>query len=298
MKQPKRAIALGFFDGVHLGHSKLLERTLDIAKNNNLTAAVYTFDRHPSSLLTGKTVPLINTTQDREYLIRQKYNISDIIIDTFDNDLMSIPWQSFIRDILVGKYNAHYLIAGYDYKFGYKGQGNAEILMAESKALGLGCEIVEKVMLNDVAVSSTYIRGLIAEGDMNRASLYLNHPHILSGRVIQGKQLGRTLGIPTVNLPLPPNIQQPALGVYATRVHIDGIDVPYMGVTNVGTRPTVTSDSTILVETYIIDFEGDLYGKDIRLEFLDYIRPEINFSDLTELKNQVLTDIELVRTSY
>ena len=295
MKQPKRAIALGFFDGVHLGHSKLLQRTIDIAKSNGLSAAVYTFDRHPASILSGENVPLLNTTADREYLIREMFNIDDVIIDRFDKSLMSTHWESFIRDILVEKYNAGYLIAGYDYKFGHRGEGNADLLKLKANELGLGCEIVDKVLFNDITVSSTHIRGLIAAGDMRNATLFLNHPHILSGAVMPGKQLGRTLGIPTINIPLPEGIQQPAKGVYATRVFIEGVDRPYIRVTNVGTRPTVTGDSRILVETYIVDFEGDLYGKLVRHEFLEYIRPEIRFPGLSELKQQVFSDIEQVK---
>lgn len=295
MKKQKFAIALGFFDGVHLGHAKLLERTLEVSREKDLVPTVYTFDRHPVTALTGKSIPLLNSVDDREFILKEQFGIENIIFARFDQKLMNTNWRTFIHDILGEQLNAGHLVAGWDYSFGKNGEGNTELLRSEASTLGIGCDIVDRVVLNGITVSSTHIRNLVADGDMENAALFLGHPHLLSGEVISGKRLGRTLGIPTVNISIPPNIQKPAKGVYVTRVHIAGDERIFTGVTNVGTKPTVTEDDTILTETHIVDFEGNLYGSKIRLEFLQYLRPEIRFPGLEELKKQILGDIKSAR---
>lgn len=295
MNEQKCAIALGFFDGVHLGHAKLLELTLEVSREKGLVPAVYTFDRHPAAEITGKPVLLLNSTEDREYLFREIYGMKKVVFDRFDRDLMNTDCRTFIRDILAGRLNAAHLVAGWDYTFGKSGEGNAALLKAEADALGIGCDIVEKVVLNGITISSTYIRNLVANGDMENAGLYLGHAHMLSGNVIPGNKLGRKLGIPTVNLPIPPSVQPPAKGVYITRVHIPDDARTYAGITNVGTKPTVAEDGAALIETHIMGYEGDLYGKKVRLEFLKYLRPEIRFPNLELLKEQILEDMESAR---
>jgi riboflavin kinase/FMN adenylyltransferase len=295
---PKRAIALGFFDGVHLGHSMLLKRTAEAAAERNLIPTVFTFDTHPINEITGHPQLLLNTVSDRAFIMRKYYGISEVIFAHFDYTLMHMPWQDFIREMLVKQFGADYLVAGYDYHFGYKGEGNPERLKQESALLGIGCDIIPEVVLEGITVSSTYIRTLVAQGDMERAALFLGHPHILSGVVDHGRRLGRTIGLPTVNMKIPPEIQEPSKGVYATRVIIDETGKVYPGVTNIGVKPTVSNDGEMVVETHIIDFSGDLYGKLVRLEFMKFIRPETKFRNISDLKDQIGRDIEAVKAHF
>lgn len=291
-----RAIALGFFDGVHTGHSKLLIRTAEAASERGLTPCVFTFDRHPINEITGHPLPLLNTVDDRSYIINKYYGISEVIVAHFDSALMHLPWRSFIRDMMADMYQAKYLVAGWDYRFGYKGEGNPKLLCAEAAALGIGCDIIPEVTLDGITVSSTYIRKLVSEGEMEKAARFLGHPHILSGVVTHGMRLGRTLGIPTINITLPPEIAQPLNGVYASRVIVDDNGLSFPGVTNIGVKPTVTDSGEVVVETHIIGFSGDLYGKLVRLELLKFMRPETRFTDVDGLKNQVLRDIEKAKS--
>jgi len=291
-----RAVALGFFDGVHIGHLRLLSRTAEAASELGLTPCVFTFDRHPMSEITGRPFPLLNTVDDRAYIIKKYSGINEIIFAHFDSALMRMPWQNFIHDMLVGMYGAEYLVAGWDYHFGYKGEGNPELLCAEAASLGIGCEIIPEVKLDGITVSSTRIRDLVSEGKMEEAARFLGHPHILSGIVGQGKKLGRTLGIPTINITLPQEIQQPLRGVYASRVIVDDNGPSLPGVTNIGVKPTVSGSGDVNAETHIIGFSGDLYGKSVRLELLKFMRPENRFPDVGSLKNQILLDIEAVKS--
>lgn len=294
----KRAIALGFFDGVHLGHAKLMARTTEVAAQNGLIPTVFTFDRHPIHEITGHPLLLLNTVSDRAYIMRKFYGISDVIFAHFDSEMMHVPWQNFLSDMLIGQFKAAHLVAGWDYHFGYRGEGNPERLREESARFGVGCDIIPEVVLDGITVSSTYIRKLVAQGDMDRAAEFLGHPHILSGIVGHGKRLGRTLGIPTVNMKIPPEVQEPAKGVYATRVILDDMKSSYAGVTNIGVKPTVTDEGEIVVETHILGYSGDLYGKLVRLEFLRFLRPELRFGSLDDMKAQIAVDIGKAKACF
>ncbi|MDR1117606.1 MAG: riboflavin biosynthesis protein RibF [Oscillospiraceae bacterium] len=289
MAKGKLAAALGFFDGVHLGHAALMKKAGEIP---GLTAAVVTFDRSPLSALTGQAVPLINSREDREYIIRRYFGIDEIIFLTFDSALMNLPWTDFLGGLLVEKLGAAAFVAGWDYRFGKGGAGNPALLQGYAAEHGLTCEVIGKVELGSVTVSSTYIRGLIAAGDMETAAKYLGHPHILSGKVVPGRQLGRTLGLPTINMLLPEGVQPPRSGVYAVRCGIDGRE--YAGVTNVGRSPTISDSGDIRVETHIIGCAGDLYGQRAVLEFDSFLRPEMRFSSVDELKAQIFRDRDKV----
>jgi riboflavin kinase/FMN adenylyltransferase len=292
----KRAIALGFFDGVHIGHSRLLALTVRVASERGLSPAALTFDRHPVSVISGNPQPLLNTADDRRYIIGKYCGINDVIFARFDGDFMRVGWRDFIRHIVVGRYGAEYIIAGWDYRFGYKAEGTADFLAAEASALGIGCEIIPEVTLDGITVSSTFIRKLVADGNVERAARFLGHPHILSGVVEHGNGFGRTLGIPTINIKIPPEVQEPKRGVYASRVIWDSDRPSLPGVTNIGTKPTVTDSGEVLCETHIIGFDENLYGKLVRLELLKFIRPEIRFSNTDELRDNVLKDIETARS--
>lgn len=290
MKVEKTVIALGFFDGVHRGHGALLRKAAERAGELNAAPAVFTFDRSPKEFVTGKPVLLINSNDDRRDIIRRVYGIQRVIFAPFDREMMTMPWQDFITELLVKQYGAVHLVAGHDYRFGHKNEGTVERLREKCRELGLGCDIIPKVELEGITVSSTYIRTLLEQGDVERAALFLGHPHCLSQTVRHGQRLGRTIGIPTVNLAVPAHVLTPERGVYITRVFLpDGRSCP--GVTNVGTRPTVTDGDTVSVETYLLGFDGDLYGQTVRLDFYRRLRGEVKFPSLEALRQEILRNV-------
>ncbi len=293
----ERVIALGFFDGVHLGHAALLRRTAEEAAARGVTPAVFTFDRVPKEVVTGIPCPLINSPEDRADLVRRLYGIRDVIMVPFDHEMMTTSWEDFVTKILVERYHALHLVAGHDHHFGHKNQGTPELLAAKCAELGLGCDIIPKVEIGGITVSSTYIRRLVELGQIERANRYLGHPHTLTQVVRHGRRIGRTIGIPTVNLTAPPHVLVPSHGVYATRVFLpDG--TCYSAVTNVGTRPTVNNGTDITVEAWLLDFDGDLYGQTVRVEFYHHIRDEIRFDSLDALKREIMSNAETTRQYF
>ena len=292
----EKVIALGFFDGVHLGHAALLRRTVEEAARRGVTPAVFTFDRPPKEVLTGTPCPLINSPEDRKDLVRRLFGIREVLMVPFDHEMMTTPWDDFVTNILVGRYHAVHLVAGHDHHFGHKNQGSPELLMEKCRELGLGCDIIPKVEVGGITVSSTYIRRL-EMGQIERANRFLGHPHVLTGTVRHGRGLGSSRLFPTANLIIPPHVLVPSHGVYVTRATLeDGSS--YAAVTNVGTRPTVNSGSDITVEACLLDFEGDLYGKTLRVEFFQHLRDEIRFDSLDALKAQIAADADTTRAYF
>ena len=296
MNETKRVIALGFFDGVHKGHGALLRRVAERARELNAVPAAFTFDTHPESLILGRTTPLLSTTADRGDLMRRLYGIQDVIVAHYDREMMKTPWENFITDYLVRDCGAVHVVAGHDFRFGYRGEGNPERLRQKCRELGLGCDIIHPVVQEGITVSSTYIRTLVAQGEMERAREFLGHPHTLSETVAHGKKLGSALGFPTVNLSIPNGVIVPALGVYATRVWVDG--QPHAAVTNVGSRPTVDDGDQLTVEGFLLDFEGDLYDKTVRMEFYKFLRPEEKFADLDALRTEIARNVDQTRIFF
>lgn len=285
----KRIFALGFFDGVHLGHQELLTQCVRLAEQRNCEAAAITFDRHPQSLFLNTPPMLISTLPDRLELLK-RYGIEYIETFPVTKETMATPWQEFLE--LLVRRGAEGFVCGRDFRFGHRGQGNSGNLLAFCEARGMPCIIVEEQSLDGIRISSTYIRRQIEEGDMATAVRFLGHPYVLTGTVVPGKQLGRRLGIPTANLRLPEEAAVPKFGVYACRCRIDG--AAYPAVTNVGTRPTVEGRG-ITVEPWILDYSGDLYGRDITLEFYRFLRREQKFPNLDALKAQIREDAAQTR---
>lgn len=293
MNREKRVIALGFFDGVHIGHGALLSRVAEVAERLGAIPAALTFDRLPKH---RQDTLLLTTEADRKWLMSSYYNICEVEVLHFDKAMMEMPWERFVTDILVDRYQASHVVAGHDYHFGYMGQGDPEKLKALCAQLGIGCDIIGRVELDGVTVSSTHIRDLLARGEMEEACRYLGHPHVLSGTVTHGKKLGRTIGIPTANLIPPAGILMPAFGVYATRVVTE--EGSYPAVTNVGRRPTVDDGDAVTVEPWILDFSGDLYGKTIRVEFYKRLRGEKKFDSLADLQAEIFRNGEETRAYF
>ena len=297
MSIEEKVIALGFFDGVHLGHAALLRRTVEAAAQRGVTPAVFTFDRPPKEVVTGVPCPLINSAEDRRELVRRLYGIQEVIMVPFDREMMTTPWDKFVTDILVGRYHAVHLVAGHDHHFGHKNQGSPELLLEKCAELGLGCDIIPKVEVGGITVSSTYIRRLVELGQISRANRFLGHPHTLTGSVRHGRGIGSSRLYPTANLIIPPHVLVPSHGVYVTRATLPE-GASYAAVTNVGTRPTVNNGTDITVEACLLDFEGDLYGKTLRLEFFEHLRDEVRFDSLDALKAQIAADAEATRRYF
>ena len=280
--------ALGFFDGVHLGHQALLNAVKNLALPGE--RGVVTFSDHPDTLVLGQTPGLINTPQDRELLLKH-YGMDRVVTLPFDEKTRSTPWQAFLED-LREHHGAAGFVCGEDFRFGAKGAGNAALLAGYCREAGLPFAVVPEQTVDGCRVSSTRIRELLAEGKMEQADVCMGHPYILTGTVIHGHQLGRTLGIPTANLAFPKGLATPRFGVYGCTTHIDGRS--YLAVTNLGTRPTVEGRH-ITVEPWILDYEGDLYGRTVTLEFHCFLRPERKFSSLQELKTTILGNARELR---
>ena len=295
MEATQRVIALGFFDGVHSGHGALLRRAREEAARRGCIPAAVTFDHHPKDLIPGaKRVPLINTPEDRAWLMHRFFAIEDVIVLPFDEKMRNMHWQDFVTDVLVAEYGAVHLVAGHDFHFGKGGEGNPQRLREICARLGLGCDIIEKVELDGITVSSTHIRTLLESGEMEEAVRFLGHPYVISGEVVHGKRLGRTIGIPTANLVIPEGLVTPAFGVYATKVRVG--EEEYLAVTNVGVRPTVEDSDRVTVEPWILDFSGDIYGKTIRVECFKRLRGEKKFPDLEAMRAAILEDARQTRT--
>ena len=292
----KRAVALGFFDGVHLGHQALLRRTAERAGMLGLSPALLTFDRSPREFVTGTPVPLLTTVQERSRTARALFPGMEVITVPFDRAMMTMPWEDFVV-MLSEVYRARWLVAGHDFRFGHRNSGTAALLREKAAELGLGCEIIPAVRLEGVTVSSTHIRALLERGEAAEAARFLGRPFAVSGLVRHGKRLGSSrLGAPTVNLIPDPRQLVPAFGVYAARVTVDGTARP--AVTNVGVRPTVDTDGGVTVESHLLEPIGELYGADCRVEFLKMLRPEMRFAGLEALRAQIARDAGTARAFF
>ncbi len=296
MSDIKRAIALGFFDGVHIGHGALLEKTKERAAQSGASPAVLSFDVHPDNLVFGRETPLINSAEDRTDVIRRIYGIDDVVFLHFNRALMEMPWREFIENI-ISQLNVGWIVVGHDFCFGYKGEGTARRLKDYCLAHDIGCDIIPPVMLDGRVVSSTYIRSLIAQGDMEQARRYLGHPYFLTNTVCSGYHLGTKMGTPTTNIFFPQGVLVPRHGVYVTRVVLqDGRS--YAAATNVGVRPTVSNSTMANVESHILDFSGNLYGQKARVEFYSFIRPEMKFDDVQILSSHIKHDSETAKNYF
>ena len=285
MNKRKIVIALGYFDGVHRGHGALLSRVARRARELDAVPAAFAFDVHPASQILGRQIPQLSTPEDRAGLMARYYGIERLEVGRFE-DMVRMPWRDFVTEYLQKQLGAVHVVAGHDFHFGYRGEGNPARLKQLCAEIGMGCDIIDKVELDGITVSSTYVRTLVAQGEMERAMEFLGHPHVFSGEVVHGKALGRTIGFPTANLIVPEGVITPAHGVYATKVFLpDGAE--RMAVTNVGVRPTIDDGSAVTVEPWILDFDGDLYGRTIRVEYYKRLRGERKFESLKALTAMV-----------
>ena len=288
----KTIYALGFFDGVHLGHQALLTACRELADQNGCQAGAVTFTAHPDSLVLGEPPALLNTSDDRARLL---YSCGvDVVKEIpFDRELMTTHWSVFLNSLVAA--GAAGFVCGDDFRFGSGGLGTPKKLAAYCEKRGLPYVVVPEQLMDGARISSTRIRNCLEQGDMETVSRLLGHPHVLTGVVTSGKQLGRKLGFPTANLPLPVELATPKFGVYVCVTLVD--DQTYVSLVNVGVRPTVNGEG-VIAEVHLLDFEGDLYGKEITVAFYAFLRPEQKFDSLKELKAQIAQDSAQVRKIF
>ena len=279
-------IALGSFDGLHLGHMSLIDRTVQLAKENNAKSMVYVFQNHPLTVINPEISPKLIMSNNTKTKLLEDRGIDIVNLVSFDKDFMKITPEEFIKN-MVNFYNAKGIIIGFNYRFGYKNLGDAQMLQRYSGVLGYKLYVCEAVSKNHELVSSSKIRHLIAEGDVVKARLLLGRPIAATGEVIKGKQLGRTIGFPTVNLNYNKGYILPKGGVYFTTVEYDNII--YKAITNIGYNPTVESGK-LSVETYILGFDKQIYDEVIKINFIKRIRDEVKFDSIEQLKKQLEED--------
>ena len=283
----KSVVALGNFDGVHLGHAALIEKTVALANDCGFSSCVYTFSSHPGNFKNG--INSIITTNDEKESVISSFGVDFLCFDEFEA-VKGLSCRQFCKEILVDALGCEIAVCGDNYSFGANRAGNFETLKREMEALGKKAVSIECVKLCDVAVNSTLVRELICAGEVEKASKLLGRRYSFLSEVIHGKKLGRELGSPTVNQIIPDKKLIPKNGVYISICYADG--KKYAGVTNVGKNPTVNDeDAPTLCETHLIDYDGDLYGREVRIEFCKRLRDEKKFPSLDALKQEIVLNV-------
>jgi len=280
-------IALGNFDGVHLGHQELIKRTVKAAEAANLKSAVFTFSNHPRKVLSkGKEVKCILYTDEKAAII-EGLGVDYMFNIPFDEGIRRMDAIEFISKLLLIKLKMREAYCGFNYKFGYKGSGNVEIMMKESVKKHFGIHVLQPVKIDGIVVNSTLIRKLVEQGDVDKCMRFMGRNYTVGGEVVVGNRLGKTIGFPTSNLVVDDSMVAPANGVYITNCTYNGRKYP--SVTNVGVKPSVGKFGKNM-ETHIFNFDKELYGKTIRVEFLKKTRDEKKFDSIDELAKQITRD--------
>lgn len=281
---------IGNFDGVHIGHKKILSAIKEEAKEQGLSSCVITFHPHPQKVLQNIDIPLLFPIRERLKLLEEQ-GIDVVACYTFTKEIAKISAQDFVTDILVGKLNLKHLIVGPDFSFGRKREGNLDLLYKMGKEHGFDTEVVETALVEGEIVSSTTIRTLVTEGNLKKASDFLGYNFYIEGQVKEGERRGRQIGFPTANLETDWDIL-PKIGVYATLANVEG--TKYQSITNIGYRPTF-GQNELLIETHIFDFDKEIYKKRIKIEFVDRVRDEQKFNGPDALVEQIKKDVEKVK---
>lgn len=281
-------LTIGTFDGVHLGHQKVLERLTNSAKENNLESTVLTFFPHPRTILNpNKPLKLINSVKERTELLNRS-KVDNLIIHPFDKNFSELDPEKYVFEILVKKLKAKIILIGYDHKFGKNRTADITDLKIYGKKYGFKVIEIKAEEISNIAISSTKIRKAISEGNISTAKKYLGYDFSLSGKIVHGKSIGRTLGFPTANIEVKEEYKLlPKNGVYLIQSVIN--HNKYFGMMNIGIKPTI-KESSKTIEVNFFDFEGDLYDKNIEVNIKKFIRDEIKFDSLELLKSQILKD--------
>ena len=288
------AMALGTFDGVHKGHQQVISRAVKLAKQINGTSLVFTFWNHPLSIINPAICPLQIMLPEYKEHIMEGLNIDGIIHIPFTAEILKLTPEQFI-ELICDNLDLAYIIVGKNHSFGYNGIGTPELLKAEGLKRGFEVEIQEPVIINNMIVSSTFIRKLILAGNVKEAAGYLNRNFVVQGKVVHGDSRGKVLGYPTANVDIPAGMITPPDGVYAVSVDID--KKFFFGVANIGNNPTFSGQFR-RIETFILDFNAEIYGKVISIVFIDHIRGEVKFTEVEQLKSRIAEDIEYAKRKY
>jgi len=284
----KTIVTLGTFDGVHKGHKSILEKLINNSKASGCESVVLTFFPHPRMVLQQDTdIKLLNTIDEKAQLL-EEYGVDNLIIHPFDHAFSRLTAEGFVKDILVDKLNISKIIIGHDHRFGRNRTADINDLIAYGNEYGFEVEQISAMEINEVSVSSTKIRNALNEGTIETANKFLGYPYFVTGKVVKGKQLGRTIGFPTANISIAEDYKLvPPHGVYVVSSIIN--DKLTYGMMSIGTNPTVGGTS-LSVEVYYFDLDKDLYGKELRVSIYYRMRDELKFASLQELKHQIEED--------
>ncbi|CAI8801867.1 bifunctional riboflavin kinase/FAD synthetase [Chryseobacterium sp. IT-36CA2] len=278
--QKPLALSLGMFDGVHLGHKSIIDELTKVGTENNLETAILTFWPHPRFVFNpNEDLKLLNTLEEKKQLV-EKYGIDNLFLKEFDEEFRNLTGEEFVRQILVDKLNVKYLIIGYDHSFGKNKSGNFELLKKLSKELDFEVEQMEAINIHENNISSTKVRNALLTGNITEANEMLGYPYSVSGTIVHGKKIGRTIGYPTANIDTESIKLLPKKGAYIVEVFIKGNQ--YKGMLSVGTNPTVNGEK-LTVEVYILDFDDNIYDEKITVRFRDFLHDEIKFESLEKL---------------
>ncbi|MFO7636433.1 MAG: bifunctional riboflavin kinase/FAD synthetase [Clostridia bacterium] len=283
-----RGIGLGNFDGIHIGHRKLIDVLVHECRERDIVSMVYTFNNHPDKILEKQNVKLL-TSNEMKLEILASLHLDSICLKTFDEDFANLEPEDFVRDILVGRYGMKVAVTGFNYRFGRLGRGDIPLLRNMGKTCGFEVICVPPVKAGEEIISSTAIREHIRNGEMQETSRMLGRPYSIRGKVEHGNRIGSEIGFPTANIIPVDDYAMPSNGVYFTRTTVD--DVLFNSITNLGTKPTYGNDSRRIIETHIFDFNGWLYGKEIDVHFIKRVRDELKYENAEELKSQIVRDI-------
>lgn len=284
------ALSLGMFDGVHLGHKSIIDELISVGRENHLETAVLTFWPHPRFVFNpSENLKLLNTLEEKTFLM-EKYNIENLFLKEFDEEFRNLTGEEFVRQILVEKLHVKYLIIGYDHSFGKNKSGNFELLQKLSEELDFEVEQMEAINIHENNISSTKIRKALLDGNIREANEMLGYSYSVSGTVVHGKKIGRTIGYPTANIETDSIKLLPKKGAYIVEVFVK--DQQYKGMLSIGTNPTVNGEK-LTVEVYILDFNNDIYGEKITVKFRDFLHDEIKFEGIEKLIERLDEDKRL-----
>ncbi|MBO6183600.1 MAG: bifunctional riboflavin kinase/FAD synthetase [Chryseobacterium sp.] len=284
------ALSLGMFDGVHLGHKCIIDELKKVGSAHHLETAILTFWPHPRFVFNpNEDLKLLNTL-DEKTLLMEKYGINNLFLKEFDDEFRNLTGEEFVRQILIDKLNVKYLIIGYDHSFGKNKSGNFELLQKLSKELNFEVEQMEAINIHENNISSTKIRNALLVGNILEANEMLGYSYSVSGTVVHGKKLGRTIGYPTANIETENIKLLPKKGAYIVEVLVNNHQ--YKGMLSVGTNPTVNGEK-LTVEVYILDFKGDIYDEKITVKFRDFLHEEIKFKGIEKLIERLDEDKRL-----
>lgn len=286
-------LTIGTYDGVHLGHKMILNRIQDIADSIDGESVMLTFVPHPRLVLYPHNPLFLISTLEEKLSLLSRLGLDHVVIMPFTKEFSSITAEDYIEKVLVENFHPSYIVVGYDHRFGRERKGDMQMLQQYSEKYHYKVEEIPAQTIDDISVSSTKVRQAVMEGNIKEANILLAHPYSISGTVVHGDKLGRTIGFPTANISVSKHKLIPALGVYACIVEIK--EIQYMGALSISYRPTVTASRDLRIEVYILDFDGDIYGEEINLILYEKIREDKKFDSLDIMTAAIDDDVMKVR---